>query len=284
MHPSWQSSLPCLFTIILTLSAVATASGPTSIFINQVPQYDALSSCAEGPLRTIVRFMSYDCGDDKQTTSYACFCFSSSAKVSSRIDTMVAKACTQEEERGQNASAVEVFDKYCQLGGLTFAAASTTSGPTASSLEPTSKTQTPSYSSSSASVSASPASIPTTDLAASTPSSSSTSTLEPEKQPPVVAISLGVSIPIIVIGLSIVGMLLYRRGQASSQRHGPGELPNVGEISEADSAPEAYQYKPEPVEIAEGVRRVELESTAANGSMGPDKRRVHELANSTKDE
>ena len=98
------------------LPRAVRASGPTSIYINQVPEYDLLESCAEEQVSTIVRDMAYLCGDGSQLTSYACFCYQSSAKASSMIGKHVMTACPQFPQ--QNTSALEVFSKYCELGVL----------------------------------------------------------------------------------------------------------------------------------------------------------------------
>lgn len=100
----------------LALAGLAAASGPTSIFINQVPEYALLSPCAESQVSTIVRNMAFGCGDGSKTTSYKCFCYESSAKFSSMIGKHVQTACTQ--DASQNTSAVEVFSSYCQLGDI----------------------------------------------------------------------------------------------------------------------------------------------------------------------
>lgn len=106
-------------TSLIVFAQLARAAGPTSIFINQVPEYSSLSTCAEAMLRTIVRNMAYDCGDGSRTTSFDCFCSTSSSQVASRIDSSVAGSCSQESEAGQNASALDVFAKYCQLSTKT---------------------------------------------------------------------------------------------------------------------------------------------------------------------
>ncbi|KAF2241099.1 hypothetical protein BU26DRAFT_525307 [Trematosphaeria pertusa] len=100
--------------LLLIFTAFTIAIGPTSIFINQVPEYSLLSQCAETEVSTIVRDMAYGCGDDSRTTSFACFCYDSSAKFSGMIGRHVQTACTTDGT--QNTSVVEVFSSYCQLG------------------------------------------------------------------------------------------------------------------------------------------------------------------------
>jgi len=106
--------LPLIISLF-SLIPSTLASGPTSIFIDQVPDYAALSDCAESELRTIVRGMAFGCGDGDQTTSFACFCYASSAKFSSMIDKHVRTACEQDDPT-QTFSALAVFHSYCQLG------------------------------------------------------------------------------------------------------------------------------------------------------------------------
>jgi hypothetical protein len=81
----------------------------------QLPEYSLLETCAELQVSTIVRNMEYGCGDDSKLTSFACFCFQSSAKFSSMIGAHVSSACNPRYP-AQNTSAIEVFSSYCQLG------------------------------------------------------------------------------------------------------------------------------------------------------------------------
>jgi len=109
MHPTILTLVLFLFLAILT-----KASGPTKLFIDSVPEYDILEQCAENQVSSIIRNMNFGCGDGSQTTSYACFCYQSSAKFSRMVSTRVSSACTKSP--GQDSSAVEVFSKYCELG------------------------------------------------------------------------------------------------------------------------------------------------------------------------
>ena len=99
---------------LLSFAPIALASGPTNIFINQVPAYSSLSKCAEAKISTIVRNMEFGCGDGKQTTSFACFCYENYPKYSTMIGGQVSSACTQDPT--QSSSAIDVFNKYCDLG------------------------------------------------------------------------------------------------------------------------------------------------------------------------
>jgi hypothetical protein len=62
---------------------------------------------------TIVRAMVSGCGDGGRTTSYACFCYSSSTNFDYMISAQVASACS---DQAQATSAQDVFAKYCQKG------------------------------------------------------------------------------------------------------------------------------------------------------------------------
>jgi hypothetical protein len=102
-----------LFAAFATL---ASASGATKIYINQVSAYSSLAQCAEPEVSTIVRDMSYGCGDGSRTTSYACFCYQSSSEFSSMIENHVSTACSADSS--QATLAVQVFSDYCQLGEI----------------------------------------------------------------------------------------------------------------------------------------------------------------------
>ena len=111
--------LPAIPRIWLTLAffiVTTLASGPTNIFINQVPEYSLLSSCPEARVRTIVRDMDSGCGDNQMTTSYACFCYQSSAVFSSIISRAVMATCSNDTAGA--TTALEVFSSYCELGAI----------------------------------------------------------------------------------------------------------------------------------------------------------------------
>jgi hypothetical protein len=84
------------------------------IFINQVPEYSQLSSCAVEQVSTIVRDMSSGCGDGGRSTSFSCFCTASSKSFNSIISTAVESACSGTV--GNVTEALDVFQEYCQLG------------------------------------------------------------------------------------------------------------------------------------------------------------------------
>jgi hypothetical protein len=102
-----------LFAAFATL---ASASGATKIYINQVSAYSSLAQCAEPEVSTIVRDMYYGCGDGSRTTSYACFCYQSSSIFSKMIENHVSTACSADSS--QATLAVQVFSDYCQLGEI----------------------------------------------------------------------------------------------------------------------------------------------------------------------
>ncbi|KAK0662472.1 hypothetical protein QBC41DRAFT_285195 [Cercophora samala] len=103
-------------TSLLPLLAAWVALPATAqrIFINQVPAYSQLPPCAEAPLSNVIRNMVSGCGDGGRTTSYSCFCVSSSAKFESIISRVVSSKCMPSEPEA-TASALAVFDSYCHL-------------------------------------------------------------------------------------------------------------------------------------------------------------------------
>ncbi|KAK4656482.1 hypothetical protein QC762_204724 [Podospora pseudocomata] len=100
--------------LLLLPLLVVTATTAQRIFINQVPLYSSLPPCAEAPLSNIVRNMVSGCGDGGRTTSYSCFCASSSIKFESIISRAVSSKCMPSEPEA-TASALAVFDSYCHL-------------------------------------------------------------------------------------------------------------------------------------------------------------------------
>lgn len=104
------------FVTVLLLVFLCASVQAQSIFINQVPEYSQLQACALGPVSQIVRDMVSGCGDGGRTTSYDCFCVSSSTKFESIISKAVATKCMPTTTDGA-PSALAVFDSYCHLGG-----------------------------------------------------------------------------------------------------------------------------------------------------------------------
>lgn len=105
-----------LLTCSLLLAGIVVADGPTPIYINQVPAYSSMSTCAIKPVSSIVRNMESGCGDGSQTTSYACFCIASSITFNTIISKAVASNCNNDTV--QASSALDVFHSYCQLGNV----------------------------------------------------------------------------------------------------------------------------------------------------------------------
>ncbi|KAK7994611.1 hypothetical protein PG991_016199 [Apiospora marii] len=85
------------------------------IFIDELPGYKALPSCAERPIHTIVKDMSKGCGDHQKTTSYSCFCTASSTKFVSLISKEVAKLCLPDTTTAVE-QATDLFGSYCAIG------------------------------------------------------------------------------------------------------------------------------------------------------------------------
>lgn len=101
--------------LLLVLAYMALAE-QTRLFIDQVPAFKSQAPCALTPISTIVKYMNDGCGDNKQTTSYNCFCSSSSSYFSSLIGSKVEKACQTDNPDFQRTAAVALFDAYCHLG------------------------------------------------------------------------------------------------------------------------------------------------------------------------
>lgn len=98
------------------------------IFIDELPGYKALPPCAERPVHTIVKDMSLGCGDHKRTTSYDCFCTSSSTKFVSLISKEVAKLCLPDTSTAVT-QAVDLFGSYCAIGSAANGTAGQSSSP-----------------------------------------------------------------------------------------------------------------------------------------------------------
>jgi hypothetical protein len=97
------------------------------IFIDNVPGYAELNSrCAQNPLSTVVRDMESGCGDGGHTTSYSCFCTTSSSYMANVISQAVLSQCPNATTDANSATVV--FHDYCLLGvTLTSTVATTTS-------------------------------------------------------------------------------------------------------------------------------------------------------------
>ncbi|KAK3681308.1 hypothetical protein B0T22DRAFT_445518 [Podospora appendiculata] len=117
MHDNHRRFLFSVLVILAYATQSTHGSGPTSIYIDLIPGYHNLSSCAVVPLSTLVRNMFNGCGDDSQLTSYSCFCTDSYSKFSWDISTAVVAGCGS-SRIDQATSAVDVFHGYCRDGTL----------------------------------------------------------------------------------------------------------------------------------------------------------------------
>jgi hypothetical protein len=102
--------------LLLALVQTVFASGQIKLFINQLPEYSSMADCAEGQVSTIVRNMADGCGDGSKTTSYNCFCHTSSSYFNSLIGAKVERACATDNPDLQKTSALDLFGAYCHLG------------------------------------------------------------------------------------------------------------------------------------------------------------------------
>lgn len=84
--------LSLLLIVIIGVRHVEGAA-KTSIYIDQIPLYTQLASCAQDRISAIIRAQASGCGDDSQLTSFACFCVDSSSEFSSIISTAVVDKC-----------------------------------------------------------------------------------------------------------------------------------------------------------------------------------------------
>jgi hypothetical protein len=109
----WSNFFPMILTgWVAMFTSIATQA--QSIFINQVQEYSSIDSCAVVPLSTIVRDMVSGCYDGGMTTSYNCFCSTSSDRFNNIIATAVSSNCSG--TISDVVSALEVFQAYCGLG------------------------------------------------------------------------------------------------------------------------------------------------------------------------
>jgi hypothetical protein len=125
------------FHILLILFTLFQHTLSQQIYINKIPSYSSLSACALNPISSIVRDMVSGCGDGSLTTSYACFCYTSSTDFTHIISTAVVENCTQATPtpQMQASSAVKVFSSCCQLGSqLGYPSASATSTSVSNAL------------------------------------------------------------------------------------------------------------------------------------------------------
>lgn len=99
-------------SLLLVFAPLALSQTP---YIDSIPGYSKLPSCAEEPLSTIVRDMVDGCGDGGELTSYSCFCTQSSSRIAMTISAQVMSNCPDSSSAAAT-SALDVFESYCQLG------------------------------------------------------------------------------------------------------------------------------------------------------------------------
>ncbi|KAF2008974.1 hypothetical protein BU24DRAFT_88996 [Aaosphaeria arxii CBS 175.79] len=148
---------------LIAISATPVAAKSTSIFIDQIPLYSRLASCAEDRVSAIIRAQFSGCGDNMQLTSFSCFCIDSSTEFNSILSTAVEEQCaltrtgglatiTKGSPEPEVTKVQELFASYCSkttlltdLTSTNTAAATGTQGPqtaTAPSLSTATSTST----------------------------------------------------------------------------------------------------------------------------------------------
>ncbi|ORY17099.1 hypothetical protein BCR34DRAFT_597188 [Clohesyomyces aquaticus] len=103
--------------VLTALLPSASLIHAQKVFINKVPAYSSLPSCAVEPLSTIVRNMEQGCGDGGKTTSFSCFCTASFSKMESKISKAVDNKCGAQTVTAGVEMALGVFESYCAMGG-----------------------------------------------------------------------------------------------------------------------------------------------------------------------
>ncbi|KAB8801907.1 hypothetical protein FH972_026728 [Carpinus fangiana] len=194
--------------LLVWATAVSYASAAvTTHYINQVPLYSSLTSCAEAPLSAIVRGESSGCGED--FSSFTCFCTQSSSRFNSIISKAVSSNCGGSIAAEQASSAGAVFASYCQLGAEDAIATTTPTTATATGLAP-------------AATAAANTAAPTSVIQAPT-------SLPSISKKHATAIAVGVAVPVAVVALLLAAFFLRRRHQkrveASQEAvEGPGSI------------------------------------------------------------
>lgn len=116
-HDSSTALLVLSFaTIIRPAKSSSSAVPKTKNYIDTIPGYNELSTCAVSVLSTIVRDENSGCQDTYALTSYTCFCTDSSSFFSNLISRDVVAGCNSSIAATQATSALGVFDAYCALG------------------------------------------------------------------------------------------------------------------------------------------------------------------------
>jgi hypothetical protein len=116
------SPFACVALLLGFAPLSARAAGKTNIYIDQIPLYTELASCAQDRISAIIRAQFSGCGDDLQLTSFSCFCIDSSTQFKSIIATAVEEKCvgkrtatvtTSQGVPTDVVSALELFSSYC---------------------------------------------------------------------------------------------------------------------------------------------------------------------------
>lgn len=116
-HASNTASLLLNIALIIRQAGSSSAVVPkTKNYIDTIPGYNELSTCALSTLSTIVRDEISGCQDTYAMTSYTCFCTDSSSYFSSVISNDVLAICNLSIAATQATSALGVFGAYCALG------------------------------------------------------------------------------------------------------------------------------------------------------------------------
>ncbi|CAA9966522.1 hypothetical protein PTMSG1_09881 [Pyrenophora teres f. maculata] len=243
--------------VALSSLAVVAADGPTSIFIDSIPEYRLLAKCAEKEVSTIVRDMVYGCGDGGNGAyqSFACFCYESSAKFSSMIGAHVQTVCPKDPS--QNTTALQVFSSYCEAGQSMLAQ------PAGSATFTATSSSAPSKPSAFASPASMPVSVSSTPTATSTVPSSSSSPSPapaPKKKSHTVAIAVSVIVPIFVIAFGILAFF-FLRSRKPNMTNGPVELCEEA-VEQPEMAHEVDAYY--KAEMPSGIMAHELGGNELN--------------------
>jgi hypothetical protein len=111
LFPIHSSSMDFTHNLVILILLLARRGTPQSVFIDLIPAYKHLPPCAEVPLSTIVRDMDLGCGDGGKTTSWSCFCSTSSSQFAANISSIVQASCTA--DLPAVTAALGVFSTYC---------------------------------------------------------------------------------------------------------------------------------------------------------------------------
>ncbi|KAF2852331.1 hypothetical protein T440DRAFT_477792 [Plenodomus tracheiphilus IPT5] len=205
-----STTVPLQTLVSSSPSPSMTSIIATRIFINQLSDYGILSTCAEQQISTIVRDMSYGCGDGSRTTSFACFCYTSSTQFDSMIGAHVRTACPN--DAAEEMKARDLFHEYCEIP--------ITAGFSGGQIpvKTTSSEIVSSFSSAQSSSSTNPTKTSTISQSASTSSPPSASTIPAADtgDPRSTIIALSVTLPLLAL-LIAIGIFLYLHRSKNSK-------------------------------------------------------------------